>query len=125
MKKSLVLSSIALASLLTSCASQKNITKATPVETTTNEFKPQYYSAYTLTTDLSHLTPNEKNILRLMIKAADVMDDIFWQQAYGAKIDIIDEAKGAQLDYVKINYGPWDRLDNEKPFTKTNKNIEA
>lgn len=116
MKKSLVLGSIALASLLTSCASQKNITKATAVETTTNEFKPQYYADYTLTTNLDHLTANEKNILRLMIKAADVMDDIFWQQAYGAKIDIIDEAKGAQLDYVKINYGPWDRLDNEKPF---------
>lgn len=116
MKKSIVLSSIALASLLTSCASQKNSLKTTTVETTVNEFNPQYYSEYTLTTDLSHLTSNEKSILRLMIKAADIMDDIFWQQAYGAKIDIIDETKGAQQDYVKINYGPWDRLDNEKPF---------
>lgn len=116
MKKSIVLSSIALASLLTSCASQKNSLKTTTEETTVNEFNPQYYSEYTLTTDLSHLTSNEKSILRLMIKAADIMDDIFWQQAYGAKIDIIDETKGAQQDYVKINYGPWDRLDNEKPF---------
>ena len=115
MKKSIVLGSIALASLLTSCATKKTL-NTTKVEETINEFNPQYYSEYTLTTDLSHLSENERNILRLMIKAADIMDDIYWQQAYGAKIDIIDATKGAELDYVKINYGPWDRLDNEKPF---------
>ncbi|HEY4539833.1 MAG TPA: Zn-dependent hydrolase [Faecalibacter sp.] len=116
MKKTIVLSSIALTSLLASCATQKTESNATKVETTANEFKPQYYSEYTLTTDLSHLSANEKEIVKLMIKAADIMDDLFWQQTYGAKIDITDAVKGAELDYVKINYGPWDRLDNDKPF---------
>ncbi|MBF0596138.1 dipeptidyl-peptidase 3 family protein [Faecalibacter rhinopitheci] len=116
MKKPIVLFSIAITSILASCASQKSTQNSTNVETTTSEFTPQYYSEYTLTTDLSHLSSNEKDILKLMIKAADIMDDLFWQQTYGAKIDITDAVKGAELDYVKINYGPWDRLDNEKPF---------
>ena len=116
MKKSFVLSAIALTSILASCSTQKTTQNSTEVETKVNEFKPQYYSEYTLKTDLSHLSENEKNIIRLMIKSADIMDDIFWQQAYGAKIDITDATKGKVLDYVKINYGPWDRLDNEKPF---------
>lgn len=116
MKKPIVLFSIAITSILASCASQKSTHNSTNVETTTSEFTPQYYSEYTLTTDLSHLSSNEKDILKLMIKAADIMDDLFWQQTYGAKIDITDAVKAAELDYVKINYGPWDRLDNEKPF---------
>lgn len=117
MKKSIILGSIALTSILMSCSTQKKATETAQTSTDmTKEYAYQSYAKVPLTTDISHLTQNEKEILRLMFKTADIMDDLFWQQAYGAKIDLMDETKGETKEYAKINYGPWDRLNNEAPF---------
>ena len=109
--------SIALTSILMSCSTQKTAAETAQTSTeVTKEYAYQSYAKVPLTTDISHLTQNEKEILRLMFKTADIMDDLFWQQAYGAKIDLMDETKGEAKEYAKINYGPWDRLNNEAPF---------
>ncbi len=108
---------IAFAGVLSSCSTQKAVKESTQTSTDmTKEYAYQSYAKVPLTTDISHLTQNEKEILRLMFKTADIMDDLFWQQAYGAKIDLMDETKGEAKEYAKINYGPWDRLNNEAPF---------
>ena len=117
MKKSILLSAVALTGVLSSCSTQKAMKDTAQTETNmTKDYAYQYYAQVPLTTDISHLTKNEKEILRLMFKTADIMDDLFWQQAYGAKIDLMDETKGETKEYAKINYGPWDRLNNETPF---------
>ncbi|MDH2206060.1 MULTISPECIES: Zn-dependent hydrolase [Empedobacter] len=116
-KSSIFLGLIAFAGVLSSCSTQKTATESTQTSTEmTKDYAFQYYAQVPLTTDISHLTKNEKEILRLMFKTADIMDDLFWQQAYGAKIDLMDETKGEAKEYAKINYGPWDRLNNEAPF---------
>ena len=113
MKKSILLSAVALTGVLSSCSTQKEMKDTAQTETNmTKDYAYQYYAQVPLTTDISHLTKNEKEILRLMFKTADIMDDLFWQQAYGAKIDLMDETKGDAKKYAKINYGPWDRLNN-------------
>jgi len=70
-----------------------------------------------LTTDLSHLSDKEKQMLPLLIEAAQIVDDIFWTQTYGDKNELLasinDDATKA---FVEINYGPWERLNNNKPF---------
>lgn len=117
MKKSIILGSIAMTSILMSCSTQKKAAETAQTSTeVTKEYTYQSYAKVPLITDISHLTQNEKEILRLMFKTADIMDDLFWQQAYGAKIDLMDETKGEAKEYAKINYGPWDRLNNEAPF---------
>ena len=117
MKKSILLSAVALTGVLSSCSTQKEMKDTAQTETNmTKDYAYQYYAQVPLTTDISHLTKNEKEILRLMFKTADIMDDLFWQQAYGAKIDLMDETQGEAKKYAKINYGPWDRLNNEIPF---------
>ena len=117
MKKSILLSAVALTGVLSSCSTQKEMKDTAQTETNmTKDYAYQYYAQVPLTTDISHLTKNEKEILRLMFKTADIMDDLFWQQAYGAKIDLMDETQGEAKKYAKINYGPWDRLNNETPF---------
>lgn len=113
----MIICSLAFASVFYSCASQ-NSTQTSKTESKMQDFQPEYYAEYTLKTDISHLSANEKDIIKLMIKAADVMDDLFWQQTYGPKIDLVDATKGELLDYVKINYGPWDRMNNDQPFVK-------
>ena len=116
-KSSIFLGLIAFAGVLSSCSTQKAVKESTQTSTDmTKEYAYQSYAKVPLTTDISHLTQNEKEILRLMFKTADIMDDLFWQQAYGAKIDLMDETKGEAKEYAKINYGPWDRLNNEAPF---------
>jgi hypothetical protein len=75
------------------------------------------YIPVKLTTDLSQLTENEKQMLPHLFAAADVMNELFWIQAYGDKEQLLSSIPNPQLrEFARINYGPWDRLDNDKPF---------
>jgi hypothetical protein len=75
------------------------------------------YATVRLTTDLSALTENEREMLPLLIEAAQPMTDLFWVQAYGSRdslLNSLDDPATRQL--VGINYGPWDRLAGNEPF---------
>ncbi len=75
------------------------------------------YTTFRLETDLSVLTPRERQMLPLMIDAAREMDELFWLQAYGDKEDLLNQVKDpGERRFVLINYGPWDRLDGDRPF---------
>lgn len=75
------------------------------------------YTPFTLTTDISQLSDAEKQIIKKLIEAASIMDRLFWFEAYGDKSELMDriDDEGLKL-FTKINYGPWDRLDGNKPF---------
>jgi hypothetical protein len=78
-----------------------------------------YYANYELKADLSSLSENHKEMLRIMFQVADIMDDIYWQQAYGNKQDFLSKFSDEKLKlFSEINYGPWDRLNNNIPFLK-------
>jgi len=84
----------------------------------TAEARPEIYAEFALTTDLSFFTDEQREMLGLMIQASQIMDDLFWQQTYG---EGYEEWLGSiGVDEVRLfaeqNYGPWDRLDDEKPF---------
>ena len=56
-------------------------------------------------------------MLPVLIEVAQIMDNIYWKEAYGDKDKLFTSLKtDAQREFVNINYGPWDRLDNNKPF---------
>lgn len=77
------------------------------------------YAKVKLTTDIKNLTENERKVLPLLIQAAQIMDDLFWAQAYPQRdslLGTIDDSK--TKDFVRINYGPWDKLNGNKPFVK-------
>jgi Peptidase family M49 len=75
------------------------------------------YTSVRLTTDLGKLSDNERKMLPLLIDAARSMDDIFWREAYGNRDSLLQHiADPATRRYAEINYGPWDRLDNNAPF---------
>jgi hypothetical protein len=79
--------------------------------------RPEVYAPVTLNSDLSSLTANEKRMLGLFIDAAVIMDDLFWQQNFGEKAGLLDRLPDPQARrFAEINYGPWDRLDGNKPF---------
>lgn len=75
------------------------------------------YEVVSLTTDLNKLSAQEKQMIPLLIEVAKIMDDIFWYEAYGNRDSLLATIKdGALRRFVQINYGPWDRLDNNEPF---------
>ncbi len=79
--------------------------------------KAEEFVPFTLTTNFQVLTEKEKQMLPLLLEASKIADSLFWLQAFGDKNVLFS----ATLDeYTKkllnINYGPWERLNNNKPF---------
>jgi Peptidase family M49 len=76
------------------------------------------YATVRLTSGLSHLSDNDKQVVRLLLEAVRQMDPIFWQETYGDEADALALAKGdaATRAYIEINFGPWDRLRDNQPF---------
>ena len=78
------------------------------------------YVPVKLTTDIDGLSEKEKQMIPILIKAARVMDDLFWYESYGDKAALMDGIKDPKLaEFTKINYGPWDRLDGNSSFMET------
>ncbi|RLD54130.1 MAG: Zn-dependent hydrolase, partial [Bacteroidetes bacterium] len=75
------------------------------------------YAQFELTADLSHLSENEKQIVGIFFEVARIMDGLFWKQAISPKTKFIKKFTDENVKrFVKINYGPWDRLNNNKPM---------
>lgn len=98
--------------------------KEEPVETKKTEIpemqkKVNEYAPFKLTADISHLSDNEKEMLKLLFKAAKIMDDIFWLENIGDKEKFLSGIKDpATKSLAEINYGPWDEMDDLKVFVE-------
>lgn len=114
------LSIIAVVALMaTACDNNK---KPEPVQEPVQEetHLSDKYAQYTLTTNIDHLSDNEKQMLPLLFEAADIMDGLFWRENYGDKDELMAKI-GDNADIKKlatIAYGPWDGLDGNKPFVE-------
>ncbi len=82
------------------------------------EPRPDIYADFKLTADLGALTDNQREMIKLLIDASQIMDDLFWRQAYGDDYQSWLESIGVDdtRRFAELNYGPWDRLDDDKPF---------
>jgi hypothetical protein len=107
----LVLSVIMAVAAITGCAPK------TDEYTETMKANLDKFKEVTLTTDLSWLSENEREIIRILVEAADIMDEIFWMQAYGDKQQLMNQIENEYArQYAMIHYGPWDRLAGNAPF---------
>ena len=134
MKKTTIASAILLAASLAACEQQTATPAAeeqaatpvaevsTPVvtESAAEAEKPSRFDIYAeveLDVDLSSLSEQQKQMVGLLIDAAKITDEIFWLQVWGDKtalLESIEDPKARQ--FALYNYGPWDRLDADKPF---------
>lgn len=80
-------------------------------------YKMANYATVKLSSDISHLSENQKEMLKLLFEAAGIMDEIFWMQNVGEKEAFLNNIEDPELkNYATINYGPWDELNNLAPF---------
>lgn len=95
------------------CKSNKTTEETNPLQQKVDE-----YAEYTLTTDLSVLNDKEKQLLPIFIQIAEIMDDLYWEQAFGTEnrkaLDTLSDP--AMKAFAMLNYGAWDRLGEEKCF---------
>ena len=108
MKKAFILISIILMSA--SCATRsENELKA----------KVESYAVVEVTSPLyDALSENDKKIVAIFREVADIMDGLFWKQTFGDKSRMEALTNEYEKAYAMINYGPWDHLDDNKPFVK-------
>lgn len=76
------------------------------------------YVPFTLEADLSHLSDNQREMVKLLVQAADIMNECFWVEAYGEDWEdfLGNLPSDPEIAFAMINYGPWDRLNGNKPF---------
>lgn len=123
------LSKIALSILLSStlatvaCSPQNTNTKTeqpAAKSTLVNDYqgKLDIYKEVTLNAPIDHLSNNQKQMLSLLIDASKIMDDLFWKQSFGEdKSQFLSKFTDEKTKlFASINYGPWDRLNGDKPF---------
>ena len=90
------------------------------------QVKKQYkkFAPVRIKVDPTLLTKRQKMLVDELVAAADYMDKIFLIQVFKKNPKIQAELKKAGgkkkviYDYFKMNFGPFDRLDHDKPFIK-------
>lgn len=124
-KLTLIIAGCALITGISSCSNPNGNTNTTVKDTSSAEDSLQryvndriaIYEKVKLSTNLNELSANERKILPLLIQAAQIMDELFWKQAYPQRDSLLSTIKDEKTKaFVWINYGPWDRLNGDKPF---------
>lgn len=84
------------------------------------------YAPTIIKVDISNMNANQKKLVQLLVEAGKIADEIFWQQTSYDAISVRDslmklntpETKDL-LEYVKINYGPYDLIYEHSRFIGT------
>jgi len=75
------------------------------------------YAPVRLQADLSEFSADDRQLLLHLVRAAELMNDLFWQQAWGDRDALLGRlADPAVRRFAEMNYGPWDRLAGNEPF---------
>jgi len=109
--------------LITACEKKMDIQPQLSEQSQKVKQATEQYAKIEITADVSHLSARERQLLEKLIEAGKICDDIFWKQSSHDAISVRDsliklnteEAK-IYLEYVNINYGPYDVLNENQRF---------
>lgn len=76
------------------------------------------YKKVVLNSNISSLTQDQRRGLKFLIIAAQEMNNLFWLQTFGNKNELDSINDPIIKEFAMVNYGPWDRLNDNKPFVK-------
>lgn len=112
MTKKILLFAIIPAFILNSCKEPQK------QETSEMQKKVEQFALVDLKADLSHLSDNQKKMIVKLIEVGDIMEDLFWKDAFAGNRDEFLKSlpDDASREFASIMYGPWDRMDGNQPF---------
>lgn len=108
-----------------SCSSKEEVEEFNNQDENMEKVKERIkaYSPTKISADISNLNSNQKKVIELLVKAGHVSDEIFWIQNTPDAVSVRDslmksesESAKVYLDYVKINYGPYDEIYGGERF---------
>lgn len=106
---------VCCACMFFSCESKKKTTE-TPKEMTLQQ-KVEEFAMVELSSPLvNNLTEGERNLIPIFVEIAEIMDNLFWKQTFGDKTQLDAISDTWEKDFAMINYGPWERLNDNAPF---------
>lgn len=110
--------SLIIGLLIFSCSTQENSKDKEMID-----MKISQYVETVIKYDESLLDANQKVVVSKLYEASKIMDEIFLEQVYSKNFSILDSLSNSTdekdkllVNYFKINFGPFDRLDHDKPF---------
>ncbi|MBF6022644.1 dipeptidyl-peptidase 3 family protein [Lysobacter niastensis] len=76
------------------------------------------YARVPLKADLSKFDERTRQMIARLVEASGVMNAIYWKQSWdGDRDQLLARAPDAATrELVEVNFGPWDRLNEDKPF---------
>lgn len=100
---------VAVTATLFSCSNQQ---QESPLKA-----KVEEYARVELKSDLvNNLNDKEKELVRIFFQIGEITDNLFWKQTFGDKSQLDTITDSYAKEFAMIQYGAWDRLDNNKPF---------
>jgi len=88
-----------------------------PQEPSEMQQKVEEFAYFDLSSELiQKLSDNDKALLKIFIRISNIMDELFWKQTFGDKMLLDTITDSYTKDFCMINYGPWERLNEDKPF---------
>ena len=102
---------------------QEASSMTTPAKLADIQARLAKYAPTELTFDPGLLSAEDKQVLRKLVEAARLVDDIFWRQSSPESLKLKELLENSTApedkDYLKfllINFGPYDRQDGNTPF---------
>src|SRR5688572_26636330 len=96
-----------------------------PAATSSESQAPSYaaahvgdYAVVPLKADLARFDENTRRMIAKLVQAAEIMSELTWKQSWdGDRAALLAQAPDeATRQLVDINFGPWDRLNEDTPF---------
>src|SRR5215470_13686655 len=111
------------ATLIVSLVFLSSLFAGEPANTMQIRKKLSQYTMVDLHAETSSLPESEQRALAKMIEAARAIDDIYWKQRSSNGLELLAKYEKQRslpardlAHYLKINYGPYDKSDGDKPF---------
>lgn len=105
------------ASVLGVAAMASTFSCSTQQQESTMKAKVEEYAHVELKSDLVNgLNEKEKELVKIFFQVGEITDNLFWKQTFGDKSVLDTITDSYAKEFAMIQYGAWDRLDNNKPF---------
>jgi hypothetical protein len=77
------------------------------------------YVSVPLKADLSAYDAQDREMIALLVQAAQVTDELFWkQEGLDREKFLAGIADADTRELAQVNFGPWDRLNGDQPFVE-------
>jgi hypothetical protein len=125
---------LSAALLIPACTERKEAAIELPQHIPHSQLQQQIekYAQVNLSYDESVLSQPERDALVKLVKAGGIMDELFLKQVWEGNVDLRQKLKQASTaggdnqelatdlyHFFRINFGPWNRLEEDAPFIGT------